>query len=154
MTITPNEITNKEFKKGFRGYDIDDVDEFLEQVVEDYEKLYKENTTLKDKIVSLNDRIEHYSNLETTLQGTLVLAQTAAEQAKESSKREAEIIIKNAQETANDIVRKAEERIIEINREYETTRQQFNMFKSRFKALLSAQIESIENESSLHNSRE
>lgn len=154
MTITPNEISNKEFKKGFRGYDIDDVDEFLEQVVEDYEKLYKENTTLKEKIVSLNDRIEHYSNLETTLQGTLVLAQTAADQAKESSKREAEIIIKNAQETANDIIRKAEERVMEINKNFDSMKQQFNMFKSRFKALLTAQIDSIENESSIHNSNE
>lgn len=154
MAITPNEISNKEFKRGFRGYDIDDVDEFLEQVVEDYEKIYKDNTTLKEKIVSLNDRIEHYSNLESTLQGTLVLAQTAADQAKESSKREAEIIIKNAQETANDMIRRAEERVMEINREYDSVRQQFNMFKSRFKALLSAQIESIENESDLHSDRD
>lgn len=49
MTITPNEIINKEFKKVFRGYDIDEVDEFLEELSEDYEKVYKENLNLKEK---------------------------------------------------------------------------------------------------------
>lgn len=143
MAITPNEISNKDFKKVFRGYDIDEVDEFLEQLVDDYEKVYKENLSLKEKISLLNEKIEHYSNIEGTLQNTLVLAQTAAEQAKESSKRDAELIIRDAQETANNIIRKAEERVQEINREQELLKQQYAMFKSRFEGMLRAQLESI-----------
>lgn len=143
MAITPNEISNKDFKKVFRGYDIDEVDEFLEQLVDDYEKIYKENLSLKEKIGLLNEKIEHYSNIEATLQNTLVLAQTAAEQAKESSKRDAELIIRDAQETANNIIRKAEERVLEISKEQELLKQQYSMFKSRFEGMLKAQLDSI-----------
>jgi cell division initiation protein len=143
MAITPNEISNKEFKKVFRGYDIDEVDDFLEGIVEDYDKIYKENVTLKEKINSLNEKLCHYSNMESTLQGTLVLAQSAADQAKENSRKEADLIIKDAHETANNIVRKAEERIMEINKEYEMIKQQFSMFKSSFRGLLEAQLEAV-----------
>ncbi len=143
MAITPNEISNKDFKKVFRGYDIDEVDEFLEQLVDDYEKIYKENLSLKEKINLLNEKIEHYSNIEGTLQNTLILAQTAAEQAKDNSKRDAELIIKDAQETANNIIRKAEEHVLEINKEHEMLKQNYSMFKSRFEGMLKAQLESI-----------
>jgi cell division initiation protein len=143
MAITPNEISNKDFKKVFRGYDIDEVDEFLEQLVDDYEKIYKENLSLKEKINLLNEKIEHYSNIEGTLQNTLILAQTAAEQAKDNSKRDAELIIKDAQETANNIIKKAEEHVLEINKEHEMLKQNYSMFKSRFEAMLKAQLDSI-----------
>lgn len=144
MTITPNEIINKEFKKVFRGYDIDEVDEFLEELSEDYEKIYKENLNLKEKIEALNEKISHYANLESTLQNTLLLAQSAADQAKENSKKEAEIIIKNAQETANDLIKKAEQRVLEINKEYEILKNEYNMFKGRFRALLESELENID----------
>lgn len=155
MTITPNDIANKEFKKVFRGYDADEVDEFLDQIVEEYEKIYKENLNLKEKISTLNEKIEHYANIESTLQNTLVLAQSAAEQAKENSKKEAEMIlnnakekseelIKDAQNRANQIISEAQQRVLEINKEYEMLRQEFNMFRSRFKGLLQAQLETIE----------
>ncbi|GFR35033.1 DivIVA domain-containing protein [Thermobrachium celere] len=146
MTITPNEIINKEFKKVFRGYDVDEVDEFLEQLSEDYEKIYKDNINLKEKIEALNEKLNHYVNLENTLQNTLLLAQTAADQAKESSKKEAELIIKNAQETANEIIKKAEERVLEINKEYEILKNEYNMFKSRFRALLQSELENLDKE--------
>jgi len=144
MTITPNEIINKEFKKVFRGYDIDEVDEFLEELSEDYEKVYKENLNLKEKIEALNEKISHYANLESTLQNTLLLAQSAADQAKENSKKEAEIIIKNAQETANDLIKKAQQRVLEINKEYEILKNEYNMFKGRFRALLESELENID----------
>lgn len=144
MTITPNEISNKEFKKVFRGYDIDEVDDFLDQILEDYEKLYKECMTQKEKIDSLNEKLEQYSNIETTLQSTLILAQGAADQAKEAAKKESELIIKNAQEQATDIINKAQQNVLQINKEYEILKQEYNMFKSRFKALLEAQLETLE----------
>lgn len=144
MTITPNEISNKDFKRGFRGYDMDDVDDFLEQIVEDYEKIYKDNLNLKEKIDALNEKIGHYSNIESTLQNTLLMAQKAAEQAKDNSKRDAELIIRDAQDTANSMVKNAEQQIMNINKEYEMLKQEYNMFKSRFRGILQAQMESIE----------
>jgi cell division initiation protein len=68
----------------------------------------------------------------------------SAEQAKDNSRRDAETIIRDAQETSNTMIKKAEERIMEVNREYEILKQEFNMFKSRFAGMLEAQLESIE----------
>lgn len=145
MSITPNEISNKDFKKVFRGYDMDEVDEFLDQLVEDYEKLYKENINLKDNISVLEDKINHYSNIEATLQNTLLLAQTTADQVRENSKKEIEMMMKEANENAAGLIHKAEDRVGEMNRDYENIRQSYNTFRTRFKALLEAQIESMEN---------
>lgn len=144
MAITPNEISNKEFKKIFRGYNTDEVDDFLEQIVDDYEKIFKENVTLKEEISNLRENIAHYSNMEQTLQNTLLLAQTAAEQAKENCRKETEIIIKEAQEKALEIVHDAEHKTLEINKQYEILKNEFTMFKSRFKGLLEAELGSID----------
>ncbi len=144
MAITPNEITNKEFKKGLRGYDIDEVDEFLEQIVEDYEKLYKDNLNLKEKIANLNEKLGHYTNIEETLQNTLIMAQNAADSARDNAKKEGELIIKNAQEQAAEIKRKAQDDVLDINKKCEMMNQEFLMFNSRFRGMLQGQLESIE----------
>ena len=89
MKLTPMDINNKEFKKGLRGYSADEVDEFLDEVVDNYEELYKENANLKEKLANLNEKIDHYSKIETTIQNTLLLAQNAAEQAKSAAQKEA-----------------------------------------------------------------
>lgn len=154
MNITPNEISNKDFKKVFRGYDMDEVDEFLDQLVEDYEKLFKDNLNFKDNVKVLEEKIEHYSNIEATLQNTLLLAQTTADQVKENSRKEIELQLKDANEQASNVVREAESRAAAINREaeakvnemtheYEKIRQEYNAFKTRFVALLEAQIDSM-----------
>ncbi|EQB85702.1 hypothetical protein M918_18045 [Clostridium sp. BL8] len=96
MKITSMDINNKEFKRVMRGYSADEVDEFLEKIAEDYEVIYKENTTLKEKISVFQDKLDHYTKIESTIQSTLLLAQNAAEQAKLSAQTEAELIIRNA----------------------------------------------------------
>ena len=93
MRLTPMDITNKEFKKSLRGFDCEEVDEFLDKVVEDYEFIYKENSSLTEKIKANNDRIKHYEQIEETIQNTLLLAQNAAEQAKLVAQKEAEMIL-------------------------------------------------------------
>ena len=78
--ITPLDIQNKEFKKSFRGYKESEVDQFLDEIIEDYEKLYKENIELKDKILILTEQIKQYNNLEETLKDTLIVAQSTADE--------------------------------------------------------------------------
>ena len=84
MKLTPMDINNKEFKRVLRGYCPEEVDEFLDQIVEEYEILFKENTALKEKLENSNDKIEHYSKIENTIQNTLLLAQNTAEQDRKS----------------------------------------------------------------------
>ena len=115
MKLTAMDINNKEFKRGLRGYSVEEVDEFLDQVVENYEELYKENSRLKESLSRVNEKLEHYEKLEATIQNTLLLAQNAADQAKESSEKQAELIIGNANETAQRILDKAHVDFISIN---------------------------------------
>ncbi|KPU43996.1 septum site-determining protein DivIVA [Oxobacter pfennigii] len=151
MGITPMEINNKEFKRSFRGYDIDEVDDFLEQVVDDYEKLYKENTALREKINSLSEKLEHYTKIEATLQNTLVLAQGAADQAKNNSQKEAELIIKNSNDTAQKIIDQAHTEVVRINGEYERIKQEFQLFKSRYKTFIQTQLDLLSDIDTLGN---
>ena len=88
MKLTPMDINNKEFKRGLRGYNPEEVDEFLDEVIENYEQLYKDNSKLKEKITLANEQIEHYKKIESTIQNTLLLAQNAADQAKTSAEKE------------------------------------------------------------------
>lgn len=87
MKLTPMDISNKEFKRGLRGYNPDEVDDFINEIIENYEELYKDNSRLKEKLSSATEQIQHYAKIESTIQNTLVLAQNAAEQAKSSSER-------------------------------------------------------------------
>ncbi len=144
MKLTPMDINNKEFKRGIRGYSPEEVDEFLDEIVESYEELFKDNTRLKEKLSAVTDKLEHYSKIESTIQNTLVLAQNAAEQAKTSSQKEAEMIIKNANETAQKILDKAHNDVVEINSEYEKAKQEFVKFRAKFRSFITTQLDTFE----------
>lgn len=144
MKLTPMDINNKEFKRGLRGYNPDEVDEFLDEIVENYEELYKENAKLKDKIHMLNEQVDHYANIESTIQNTLVLAQNAADQAKETAQKEAELVVKNANETAQRIVDKAHNDVIQINDEFDRIKQEFIKFRAKFRNFMNTQLETFD----------
>lgn len=144
MRITCMDIDNKEFKKIFRGYDIDEVDEFLSEISDNYEEVYKENSVLKEKLSMYEDKVNHYQKIEETIQNTLVLAQKAAEQAKQSSQKEADIIIKNANDSAQRILDKANNDVLKINDEYERIRQEFEKFRSLYRSFMNGQMEMFE----------
>lgn len=144
MKLTPVDITNKEFRKMLRGYDPEEVDEFLDQIVEDYEELFKENSLLKEKINAMNEKIEHYSKIESTIQNTLLLAQNAAEQAKVSSQKEADIVIKHANDSAKKILDKAHTDVVSITQEYDKLKQEFVKFRAKFRNFITVQMETFE----------
>lgn len=144
MKLTPMDINNKEFKRGLRGYNPEEVDEFLDEVVENYEELYKDNSKLREKVASLTEQIEHYSKIESTIQNTLVLAQNAADQAKSSAEKEAELVVKNANETAQRIVDKAHADVIQINDEYDRVKQEFIKFRAKFRNFINTQLETFD----------
>ncbi|KGN01009.1 cell division protein DivIVA [Clostridium novyi A str. 4570] len=143
MVVTSMDINNKEFKKIFRGYDCDEVDEFLDKVAEDYEALYKENSFLKERLEVADEKLKHYSKIEENIQKTLVLAQSAAEQAKSSAQNEAELIIRQANESAQRIINKAHNDVIRINDDYDSIKQEFLKFRSKFKHFMNAQLDTF-----------
>lgn len=149
VIITSMDINNKEFKKSLRGYDCDEVDEFLDKLAEDYETLYKENSSLKEKLELMEEKINHYSKIETTIQNTLLLAQNAAEQARQTAQSEADLIIKKANDSAQKIIDKAHNDVVKINEDYDNLKQEFLKFRAKFKNFMKAQIDtfnSLEND--------
>ena len=144
MRMTSMDINNKEFKKGLRGYNADEVDEFLEKVAEEYETTYKENSTLKEKNSFLQEKLDHHVKIESTIQNTLVLAQNAAEQAKFSAQKESELIIRSANESSQRMVDKAHDDVLKINDEYDKIKQEFAMFRTKFRNFMNCQVEMFE----------
>lgn len=144
MRLTSMEINNKDFKRGFRGYDIDEVDEFLEKISEDYEAIYKENSTLKEKLTAMTEKLNHYAKIEDTIQNTLLLAQNAAEQAKVSAQKEADLIVKNANEASMRIMDKARNDVLQVNDQYESIKQEFNKFRAKYRSFMKSQLEMFE----------
>lgn len=144
MRLTSMDIDNKEFKKGLRGYNADEVDEFLDRVAEEYEIMYKENSNLKEKAIFLEEKLDHHVKIESTIQNTLVLAQNAAEQAKFSAQKESELILKGANDTCQRMLDKAHDDVIKINDEYEKIKQDFAKFRAKFRSFMNCQVEMFE----------
>lgn len=148
--MTPLDLTNKEFKKKLLGYNEDEVNEFLDRVIEDYEKLYKENIEFKDKISTLNEGIQHYKSIEETLQNTLMAAQQTGDDIKKNAYQKAENITREAEIKAQKIINDTTQEVIKIRYEYDDIKKKFHVFKSRVETLLLSQLEILKytNESS------
>lgn len=140
--LTPLEIENKKFSKQMvNGYNVDEVDEFLDLLTADYEKLYKENTAAKEKIDQLNEDISHYRTIESTLQSTLMMAQSTAEEVKNVARQQAEQIISDAQSSARGEISNIEQEISLKKKELEDAQKQFDIYKAKMESLLISQLE-------------
>lgn len=106
--LTPVDINNKEFEKGFRGYKQDDVDDFLDQVVNDYEMLYRDNNRLKKEIELNNKQLDQYHQLEKNLQDTLLVAQRTADEVVNTANTRGEEIRQAAKQAAENLKRESE----------------------------------------------
>ena len=143
--LTPLDIENKKFRKRLLGYNELEVEEFLTKVVEDYEKLYKENIELKDKVSVLNEGIQHYKSIEETLQNTLLIAQTTGEDIKNNAYEMSGNIINEAQINANKMISDANQKILDINYKFEEVKRSFNTYKSKAESLLLTQLDLLKN---------
>jgi len=141
--LTPLDVHNKEFRKGFRGYREEEVDEFLDQVVRDYEEMLREIERLKDELAKAEEKIGHFRRIEETLNNTLVVAQATAEEVKANAHKEADLIIKEAEAEAERRLAAARAEAERIVREYEATRKEAAAFRMKLRSLLLAQLEEI-----------
>jgi len=144
MDISPLEIQKKEFSRSIRGYNTEEVDEFLDKLLDSYEKIYTENRNLKEQIQLLQEKMKSYKDIEATIRNTLVLAEKTAEEVKNNAERERESILKEAKLQAKEILQQAQERFNQINSRNEELRQQFCLYKIRFKNFLQSQLDYLE----------
>ena len=141
--LTPMDIRNKEFKKVFKGYKEDEVDEFLDKIVEDFERIYRENGELKDKLTVINEKNENYVSIEKTLQSTLIIAQTTADDVVSNARKKAEMIISEAETQAKKIIEEANTNTIKLSTEYEELKKEVHVFNTRFRTFMEAELESL-----------
>ena len=150
--LTPLDIHNKEFRRSFRGYSEAEVDEFLDQVVRDFEALLKEKSSLEERVEELENRLFNYQALEETLKQTLILAEATADEVRANARREAELMIKEAQAKAKEIlddaearaqltIREAQARVKRTQEEYEELKRQVQTFKARVRSLFLTQLD-------------
>ena len=146
--ITPLDIENKRFSRTIKGYNVEEVDDFLDQLTLEYEKLYKENAEFKAQIEQSKKDLEHYKNVEQTLQNTLVMAQTTATDIKETAQKQAEQIIRDAQSEARRAVDGVTKEEFDIRKRTEELKRQFDVYKAKMEALLISQLELLQDKNS------
>ena len=139
---TPLDIENKKFaKQMMNGSSVEEVDEFLDELTVDYEKLYKQSNESQTKIAELEESIVKYKNLESTLNNTLIMAQSTADEIKKVAQQQADQIIRDAQGTAKQKAAELEQQIILKQKELEDLQKQFDVYKAKMESLLISQLE-------------
>lgn len=142
--LTPLDIESKVFTRSVSGYSIGEVKQFMKELLVNYEKLYRENIELSDKVNLLNEGIQYYKTIEDTLQNTLLLAEKTAEDTKLNARQKAEQIIKEAEIKADAIINDAQNEVYRINKEKESLIRTYDASKIQMRQFLKAQLELTE----------
>ncbi len=145
--LTPVELQNKTFKSGGLGYDKKDVEQFFREVTDEFTRLYSENIDLKDRVDALNEALQRYKTMESTLQKALVLAEKTAEDTTQAAVQNARNIEKEAQLKSQIIMADARNELEHVRTQTMGLLQQFEKYKLQFKSLAAAQIELLESDS-------
>ena len=139
---TPLDIENKKFaKQMMNGYSVEEVDEFLYELTADYEKLYKQANEANSKIEELQNSMDKYKNLEATLNSTLIMAQSTADEIKKAAQQQADQIVSDAQGTAREKARELDQQIMMKTKELDDLQKQFDVYKAKMESLLISQLE-------------
>ena len=146
MPLTPLDIHNKEFSKSFRGYNEDEVNEFLDQIIKDFEIIIREKQTLETKVEELEFKLEKFVHIEDSLNRSIVIAQEASEDIKRNAQMEAKLIVKEAEKNADRIINEAIQKSSKITLQLDDMKKQALVFKQRLKLLVEAQLEMVSND--------
>lgn len=144
MRLTPLDIRNKEFHRGMRGYVDAEVDEFLDAVADEYERVFKEGIELTERLEALQEQLSHYRSIEETLQKTLLSAQQSAEEMRGAAARESQLVIKDAEVKARDLLGEATSVKQQVERETVLLQNAQADFRFKFRALLEGYLKQLE----------
>ncbi len=138
--LTPMDIHNKEFKRGFRGYSEEDVDAFMDDIAGDYEKVYREYCELKERCDKLQDKLTQYEKMESTMNSTLMLAQQTAENVKVSARKEADLILQEASNKKKQMMDETTLSLQASQQELDKIKSQTRSFRAKCRAILTSQL--------------
>jgi cell division initiation protein len=156
MPIRPIDVRRKEFKSGFRGYEPNQVDDFLDAVADEFERNYTENQRMREEVSSLRDRLQQFEDLEGSIRAALVHAEQAsndlrraatqeAESIKQSAQREADFTIREAQSRSHQMLADSSARIERVQDSYDALQEAKRSFANDFRHLLKTYTDMMEN---------
>ena len=144
MRITPLDIQQKQFSTRFRGFDMEEVDSFLELIREEMEELLRENANLREESRRFEKQLKEYKNIETTLKDTLIGTQQMVEEYRSTAKKEADLIAKEAELKAEEMIKDAQEKIVKIHEDITDLKGVRRHFKEELKRLVESHLRMME----------
>ncbi|MBN1559104.1 DivIVA domain-containing protein [candidate division KSB1 bacterium] len=144
MKLTPLDVRKQEFRRTMRGLDPEEVEAFLVMVADELEFHIREKNQLNDELIKLRTQLKDYQRVESTLRDTLVRAQSTVEDSRTNSRREAEIIIHEAEIQADNIIKESREELLNIRHEISLLRAQKDAIAKRLRHMLESQLEMLE----------
>jgi len=156
MPIRPIDVRRKEFKNSFRGYDANQVDDFLDAVADEFERSYTDNSRMREEISSLRERLQQFEDLEGSIRAALVHAEEAAndlrrtstreaEDLRQSANREAEFTIREAKARSHRMLAESSARVERVQESYEALQEAKRGFANDFRHLLKTYMDMMEN---------
>lgn len=154
MALSPLDIHNKEFNVRMRGYDQDQVNDFLSQIIKDYSALLKDNEDMQKQLDDAQEKVKYFTDLKDALNQSIIVAQEAADKVKTNAEQEADLIQQQAEKNAQDlltsstdkanrIVGDASEKAKKITVETEDLKRQTRVFRQRLQVMLESQLEVV-----------
>jgi len=144
MRITPLDIQQKQFPMKFRGFDVEEVYAFLEIVREEMEDLLRENASLKEQVHRSENQIKEYRDMETTLRETLMTAQQMVEEYKTNARKEAELLLREAEIKADGVMKEAQDKVVKIHEDIVDLKGIRRHFKEELKRLIEGHMRMLE----------
>ncbi len=144
MKVSPFSIKKQEFKKSFRGYDKEEVQAFLDKLADEFENVIKENDSLKKELEIATSRLSEFRKIEKNLQDTLLRAQESTTKSIESTKKQASLMIKEAEIKSSQILEKARENANEIRSAVINLREEKDLIVANLKSIINSQSRLLE----------
>ena len=144
MKLSPLLIKKQEFEKSFRGYNVDEVQTFLDKISSEMEELINENEALEQEVENLNQKVTEFQKIEKNLQDSLLRTQETAAQALESAKKQSALIVKEAEIKSSQIIQNAENIASEMRNAVIALREEKDLIIARLKAIVSTQSNLLE----------
>ncbi len=144
MMLTPLDIQNKQFPRSVRGYNENEVEEFMALIVRSMEELIQVNIDTTSKMTVMEEQLDRYKAMENTIHDAMVLAQKTSEDMIQSAHERSSLIIEKAEEQARKLLEDANKDVIDTIRRHEAAKHEYRAFGTKFKVLLESQLKLVD----------
>jgi cell division initiation protein len=144
MKLSPISIKNQEFNKSFRGFDKEEVQSFLNKLADDFEELQKENESFRQELEIANAKLSEFNRIEKSLQDTLLKTQESSTKAIESAKKQTNLMIKEGELKAQQIIEKARANANEMRNAVIQLREERDLIVAKLKSIINSQAHLLE----------